>query len=119
MTDEGRQVVEAASRLREALEQTAGALSAADLEGLLRSEVGLELALKRVTLPRSLSPDERDAIRAELEGTRHALLKCRRLGDMLLDVIRLSFEAQGRTPAYGRHQGGVAVYGQQRVNTTG
>ena len=116
MTDRTRQVVEATGHLREVLERTADALAAADLHALLRSEVDLALALTNVTPPRALTPDERIAIRDEVEGLQQALVRCRRLGGALLDVVRVSQEAQGRIPAYGR---GDAAAAPHRVDTRG
>ena len=119
MTDQGRQLVEAATRVRRALEHTAAALTAADLEGLLRSEADLELALKTLTAPPSLPPEDRQALRQELDASRKALLRCRRLGGALLDVVRLSLDAQGRTAAYGRPGAPAATYSPRRVTATG
>ena len=116
MTDRARQVVEATGHLREVLERTADALAAADLDALLRSEVDLALAITNVTPPRALTPDDRVAIRDEIEGLQQALVRCRRLGGALLDVVRVSQEAQGRTPAYGRADVAVAP---RRVDTRG
>ena len=59
-----------------------------DLHGLLQSEVSLELALKTMKVPASLAPEDRAAIRGQVEATRQALLRCRRLGNALLDVVR-------------------------------
>jgi hypothetical protein len=116
MTDRTRQVVQATGHLREVLERTAEALAAADLEALLRSEVDLALAITNVTPSRALTPDDRVAIRAEVEGLQQALVRCRRLGGVLLDVVRVSQEAQGRMPAYGR---GDAAASPRRVDTRG
>jgi len=116
MTDRTRQVVEATGHLREVLERTADALAAADLHALLRSEVDLALAVTNVTPPRALTPDERIAIRDEVEGLQQALVRCRSLGGALLDVVRVSQEAQGRIPAYGR---GDAAAAPHRVDTRG
>jgi hypothetical protein len=119
VTEQARQVVTAASRLRLALERAAGAMVSADLEGLLKSEAELELALKTVRVPRALPQEEREAITRELDGARRALVRCRSLGGVLLDTVRLTFEAQGRTTGYGRREAVPAVYGQARVNATG
>jgi hypothetical protein len=119
VTDQGRQLVEAASRVRKALEHTAAALTAADLDGLLRSEGDLELALKALAAPPALPPEDRQALRQELDAARTALLRCRRLGGALLDVVRLSLDAQGRTPAYGRPGAPAAMYSPRRVSATG
>lgn len=116
MTDRTRQVVEATGHLREVLERTADALATADLDALLRSEVDLALAITSVTPPRALTPDDRVAIRDEVEGLQQALVRCRRLGGALLDVVRVSQQAQGRTPSYGRND---VVAAPRRVDTRG
>lgn len=119
MTEQGQRVVDGTERLMQALEQTSSALTTADLDALLRSEVSLELALKGVKVPGSLALEDRQKIRAQAERTRQALLRCRRLGDALLDVVRLTMEAQGRPQAYGRPDTTAASYGPRRVNTKG
>ena len=119
MTDQGRTVVEGTARLNQALEQAAKALTTADLDALLQSEASLELALKRMKTPGSLANEDRVAIRAQVDITRQTLVRCRRLGDVLLDVVRLTLEAQGRTTGYGRPDATAAAYGPRSVNTTG
>ena len=90
-----------------------------DLDGLLQSEVSLELALKTMKVPASLAPEDRAAIRGQVEATRQALLRCLRLGNALLDVVRRTLEAQGRTTGYGRPDATAAAYGPRSLNTTG
>jgi hypothetical protein len=98
-------IVEAAAQLRAALEETAQALADADQERLLRGELALQLALDRLSAPAGLhDPASRAALRIEVERMREALLRCRQLGEMLLDVVRMSLEAQGRTLEYGRRE---------------
>ena len=99
----GAPIVEATAELRAALEETAHALATADQERLLRGELALQLALDRLSgRIRPPDPADRLALRLEVERTRNALLRCRQLGELLLDVVRLSLEAQGRTLEYGR-----------------
>jgi hypothetical protein len=117
MTEQGLRAIEETERLRLALEQTADALASADLDALLRSDADLALALERVTPPRTLPAEDRAALRAEVEGVQRALARCRRLGGVLLDVVRTTLEAQGRTGGYGRHAGGRMPPG--RLNATG
>jgi len=110
----------ATADLRRALDRVAGALGEADLDGLLDAENGLELALRRLmTLPRAMPDVDREALRLEIRAARQALDRCRALGGALLDVVRLSLDAQGRSPGYGRHQDAAAGYGARAINTTG
>ena len=99
----GPPIVEAAAQLRAALEDTAQALAAADQERLLRGELALQLALDRLSAPtQPQDPASRAALRLEVDRTREALLRCRQLGETLLDVVRISLDAQGRTLEYSR-----------------
>ena len=62
---------------------------------------------------------DREAIRLEIRTARQSLDRCRALGGVLLDVVRLSLEAQGRGPGYGRTTDPAASYGPRALNTTG
>ena len=93
--------LQAAARLRRALEQTAEALASPRLEHLLASETAIEEALGELPRLDGLDAAGRAAVRHELERARLALLRCRRLGSALGDFVRLSFDAQGRG-GYGR-----------------
>lgn len=120
MSGQNPEVTAATVELRRALEAIARALSEADLDGLLAAESGLELALRRLTmLPRTLPGTDRDALRLEIRAARQALDRCRALGGALLDVVRISLDAQGRGPGYGRHENPAAGYGARAINTTG
>jgi hypothetical protein len=101
-TDQTHAALEAAVRLRSALEATAEALAAPDLSALLASEAAVETALAELPPLDRLEPAQRASVRAELDRARGALLRCRRLGSALGDFIRVSFEAQGRGSGYGR-----------------
>lgn len=118
MTGAG-QVVEATTRLGEALEETAQALASADLDRLLRGELALQLALEGLTARQAPEAAHRDALRHEIARARRALVRCRQLGHALLDVARVSLEAQGRAPAYGRHDAPVVAGGLAGVETRG
>jgi len=120
VTDQGRDVAAATARLREALDEIAAALTAADLGALLRAEGNLELATRRLSaLPMNLAAADRETIRTEVRAARQTLNRCRTLGTTLLDVVRLSMEAQGKNPGYGRHDTPAAAYGPRAVNTKG
>jgi hypothetical protein len=120
VTSQGRDVTESTARLREALEEIAAALQAADLDRLLRAEAQLELVLRRLAVAsRDLTTSERETVRLEIRAARQALNRCRTLGATLLDVVRLSLEAQGRNPGYGRQQDSPVLYGPRALNARG
>jgi hypothetical protein len=65
-------------------------------------------------------PDiDRHELRLEIRAARQALDRCRALGGALLDVVRISLDAQGRGPGYGRHDNPAAASGARSINTTG
>jgi hypothetical protein len=105
MSSQGPRAIAAVARLRAALEDTAGSLAAANLEGLLRSEGELELSLRNLPPFDALDDDERTVVLDEAQRARLALQRCHRFGDVLLHVVRATFEAQGRTSEYGPREG--------------
>lgn len=119
MTDAGRQLVERTRRLRLALEDAAGSLKSADLEGLLRSEGTLELALKSLEVPAALAREDRRAMREELQAVRRVLQRCRRLGAALGDVVLTTLDAQGRAPQYARPGTHSAARMRRTLDATG
>jgi hypothetical protein len=113
-------VITATADLRRALERVSDALGSANLDGLLQAESHLELAVRRLAASaRSASEADREALRLEIRGAGQALDRCRALGGALLDVVRISLDAQGRGPGYGRHENPAAGYGARAINTTG
>lgn len=102
MTDQGRQLVDAARLLADALTETSRALAAADLDGLLRSEERLELAVRRLSVPRALQPEDRAAVRDAFGDAARALVRCRRLGGALTEMVQLTLDAMGRSHGYRR-----------------
>jgi hypothetical protein len=86
--------------VRRALEQTAAALAAADLDGLLAGETALNDAVAELRAMATVAPEHRDAFREDLEAARSALRRCRRLGAALSDFVALSLAAQGRASGY-------------------
>lgn len=88
-----------AARLRLALEQTAAALAAADLEAVLAAGETLEVAIAEL-------PSEGDAPldavrrRADIQAARAALLRCRRLGLSLSDFTRTALGTHGVSVGY-------------------
>jgi hypothetical protein len=97
MSDEGTRARAAVVRLRVALERTAAALAQPDVERLLAGESEIEVALGELPAVYSLAPEERHAVRVEVEAAHRALLRCRRLGRALDSFVRISLEAQGRS----------------------
>jgi hypothetical protein len=88
------------SRLRSALEDTATALAAADLDRLLAADTALHAALQALPALASVDPAQRGAFRRELEAAATALLRCRRLGTGLSDFVRISLDAHGGQLGY-------------------
>ena len=88
-------IVTTTARLRAALEETAAALAAADLDRLLAGDSALQAALFALPMGTPIAPEERPLVRRELEGIADALRRCRRLGAGLSDFVRLSLEARG------------------------
>jgi hypothetical protein len=93
-------VVVAASRLRAAVEETAAALAGADLPRLLASDALLQRVLGDILPSGPLTVKDRERLRAEAEEAQAALRRCRRLGAVLNDVVRLSLGAQGQGLGY-------------------
>jgi hypothetical protein len=110
-SDQGTRAVAAVARLRVALERTAGALARPDLETLLAGESETEVALAELPATYELSPEERRAVRVEVEKAHAALLRCRRLGTALGSFVRISLEAQGLNE-YGPRKGATSYAGQ-------
>jgi hypothetical protein len=107
-------------QLRAALDRIATALTSADLSTLLAAEADLELALRRLaSLPPGLTSSDRENVRLEIRNARASLQRCRALGGVLLDVVRVSLDAQGRGPGYGREADPAAGYARRAVDTRG
>lgn len=111
MSEQGTHALAAVARLRASLERTAAALAQPDLDTLLAGESEIEVALSELPATFELSPEERRAVRAEVEGAHAALLRCRRLGAALGSFVRISLEAQGRNE-YGPRKGATPYAGQ-------
>jgi hypothetical protein len=103
---------EAVAGLRAALQQTAAALAAPNLDALLAAEQQIEAALARLPPVEALSSEERMAVRAEVEAASGALTRCRRLGAALNEFVRTSLDVQGRGAEYGprQHAAGHGVH---------
>ena len=89
--------IAAVTELGAALERLADALAKPQLDAILTGESAIEAALAR--MPSIL------------------LIRCRRLGAALTDFVRISFEAQGRGPAYGPRAGSPPTYNGSALNT--
>jgi hypothetical protein len=110
MSTQGR-AVEAAARLRGVLERLAGALAEPSLDALLESEVELASAVAALPPASAVAPEERAAVRDELLRARQALVRCRRLGAALADVVRIGVEARGTRLDYRVPAGEVLPVG--------
>ena len=111
MSEQGTRALAAVARLRASLERTAAALAQPALDTVLAGESEIEVALSELPATFELSPEERRAVRAEVEGAHAALLRCRRLGAALGSFVRISLEAQGRNE-YGPRKGTTPYAGQ-------
>ncbi|MBI4475690.1 MAG: hypothetical protein HY654_00865 [Acidobacteria bacterium] len=92
--------------IRVALEHLAAMLVTPNLEGLLESESRLRLLAGNLPSGRIDAGDRETAVH-ELAGAREALIRCRQLGVSLMEFVRLSFDARGETPGYGRRAGSM------------
>lgn len=96
----------AVAGLRVALEEMADALAGADLDRLLACEARIESALAQLPT-HGLPADARIEIRAEIEATRHAMMRCRRLGLSLNAFIMAGLSVRGLNGLYGPDAGAV------------
>jgi hypothetical protein len=100
--------VQSAANLRRSLEDAADALANADLERLLACETRIHAALTHIATS-DLTPEGRARLSEEIERTRHALARCRRLGFALSDFVRMSLTAQGLNERYSRSGASVSA----------
>jgi len=119
MTNSTMSAADAASQLRQALEQTARALADARLGDMLAAGEALEVALTRIPRAGSSSQEDAERLRAEIDAARAALLRCRRLGVSLSDFVRATFDAHGAAAGYDpSRQAALSLTGRS-VNATG
>ena len=97
--------------MRRALEQSAAALAAANLDGLLAAAAALNDAVAELPAMVTESPEHRRALREDLEAARSAVRRCRRLGAALSDVVAISLAAQGRAVGYDSQRGSTVDAG--------
>jgi len=109
-------VVVAASRLRAAVEETAAALAGADLSRLLASDTRLQKVLSDIPAPGALTATDRARLRHEVEEAQAALRRCRVLGAVLSDVVRLSLGAQGQGLGYEPARAAAAALTGRTLN---
>jgi hypothetical protein len=91
----------AATQLRRRLDALADALAGADLQQLLDAQAPIDAALTALAQT-SGTAAQLPALAAELDGIRHALSRCRRLGVSLSSFVQLAMNAQGRDAVYGQ-----------------
>ncbi len=92
--------VVAGGRLRAALEAVADSLTRADIDGLLIAEDALESAAADCARLAASGGAASAALRAELDASRRALMRCRRLGASLGEFARAGFDARGLAIGY-------------------
>jgi hypothetical protein len=107
----------AAARLRAALDATANALAVPNLDALLAAETALTDAFGELSYLRTLDEAERRVVRDELLAAQAALLRARRLGASLGEVVRISFQARGQSAGYDPAQGAAANLTGRGFNT--
>ncbi len=106
-------------RLRAALERSASAMAAGRLDELLAAESALDDALTALPSHSDLAANDRDALRAELDGARRALRRCQRLGANLTEYVRLTLHARGSASGYEPERAAASVLGGRALNATG
>ncbi len=92
--------VVAGGRLRAALEAVADALARADIDGLLTAEQSLEVALTDCARLVASGGTASAALRPEIDASRRALMRCRRLGASLGNFARAGLDARGLAIGY-------------------
>jgi hypothetical protein len=113
-------VVVAAARLRAALDDTAAALAGADLDRLLATDALLQKVLSEIhagpVQPWSGHGTATPALREEIEQAQAALRRCRRLGAVVGDFVRLSLDAQGAGLGYEPSRTAAAALNGRTLN---
>ena len=102
----------AAARLRAALDATANALATPNLDALLAAEAALTDAFAELSFLRSTvaeAPPVPDDIRDQLLAAQAALVRARRLGASLGDVVRISLQAHGHAAGYDPARGAAVT----------
>jgi hypothetical protein len=107
--------VAALDGLRDALDAVAAALVAARSDDLLAVEGRLAAAVTSLpsTLPASLLPDDRRLLREHVAQAQAALIRCRRLGASLGQLVETTLVAHGFAGGYDR--GGLEATVTARV----
>jgi hypothetical protein len=119
--------LQAAARLRQALEQSAAALGEGRLDILLGGEAALQdaailspaLRVRTGSGPSALpplTPADKHHLREELEAARRALVRCRHLGANLNTFVRISLDAHGRAAGYDPQRTAAAALGGRDLN---
>jgi hypothetical protein len=76
---------------------------------MLGSEARLQTAVEEAASVTTLAVTDRRRLAEEVDRTRAALMRCRRLGASLEDFVRASFEAHGGSVGYGPRCSDIAV----------
>jgi hypothetical protein len=109
--------LQAAVRLRRALDQNASALATAQLDALLAGQTALQDAITSIPRISDISADDRRVLRAELDAARDALARCRHLGANLTAFVRVTLDAHGRAAGYDPQRITAAALAGRDLNT--
>lgn len=113
----GHPALQAAVRLRRALDQNASALAAAQLDALLAGQTALQDATASVPSTANITAEDRRLLRAELDAARDALARCRHLGASLSAFVRITLDAHGRAVGYDPQRITAAALAGRDLNT--
>jgi hypothetical protein len=108
------QYLAAVRQLRAVLERLASALAAAKLDDLLETEQGLARSLAALPNAGGHLEGDRKELSQELAGLRRVLVRCRRLGQTLGGLLRVSESSRALGAGYD-HAGMVPAHAGLRV----
>ncbi len=91
----------ALTRLRLVLDQVATACTRPNLEHLLAGEAALQTALAALPAPGTLPREDAAVLRAELDASRLALMRCQQAGQRLQGFLEAGLQAFAPPPEYG------------------
>lgn len=92
------------TRLGQVLEQLGDALATLDIDRVQAAEQALGEALAQMARGDRVEAGARPAVAAQLRRAQQSLLRCRRLGASLTDLVRVSLGAGGHHETYD-HRG--------------
>lgn len=113
----GHPALQAAVRLRRALDRNASALALAQLDALLAGQAALQDAVTSIPAATDLAAEDRSLLRAELDAARDSLARCRHLGASLTAFVRVTLDAHGRAVGYDPQRITAASLAGRDLNT--